>query len=71
MASTDQLYVVEWSPSAKQIHIQSINQTIENNLHAINNYEESKFVPDYLIVAVAENRDEAMKIADEIEEKYK
>ena len=71
MPNLGKLLAVEWSPLSKQVHIQSLSETIEASLYAIHNYNQNKSVPDFLLVGVAETAEEANKLADRIEKEFK
>ena len=63
----EELWVVEWNPRTKQVHVQKLSETIQQNLVCVANYESEHQLPEFLILAVTYDGVQASEIAADLE----
>lgn len=64
--NVNEMWVVEWSPSQKQYHIQTVGEMLEANLRAVAHGVDVDYVP----IAIARTGVEADQISNMLEAKF-
>lgn len=64
--AVNEMWVVEWSPSQRQYHIQTVGEMLEANLRAVAHGVNVDYVP----IAIARTAEEADQISNMLEAKF-
>lgn len=67
MAQIDEMAVVEWDPTNRSIHIDTISEILERNLYKLRKGENPGSFP----IAIADTPEEASRMADRLEAELK
>jgi hypothetical protein len=66
METINSVWTVQYSPSQKAMHIETLAGTIQESVKQIVSYPETNYIPDYLLIGVAESRDAAYALKDKL-----